>query len=438
MKEIRELDIKLSDVGWDKSDGKSFNVWGLVDFPPELLEYISNYKGTPITKLNEFGEPVTKISKKASIWTAYDEQIYNQLDQGKEVSYLPKISATFKSSFSKYTAIAENIGMKLATVLDMPTSYNYLVSFDPQKHPQITSNYPNPTKINQLYPYGIVSIDFLQVQKKHNPTKTKDIYFDEYGIKLNIDVEDKIDGDQLITFEDALRKYKITSNNIDGSENLIENWINVVDEMAKRELTDVPRERLNRVIDHIHSRIARSFLLKDAILGDCDFTAYNGGVVLNHSTRKLRYAPNYDYGESFNGLIQNKLEYDPYYGMTKEQFDALPKSIRDKILSTDKFKANQSVQEIAQKWASSTSKQNFYYVINNFPQASNEFFKNLDKFVENNGVETLISKYTTLTCNGTPLLSKEEAEDFKTYLSARIEHASSLYRENLQTRNWEQ
>ena len=47
MSEIKELDIVLSDEGWDKSGGKSYNVWGDVPFPEELLDYINNYHDTP-------------------------------------------------------------------------------------------------------------------------------------------------------------------------------------------------------------------------------------------------------------------------------------------------------------------------------------------------------------------------------------------------------
>lgn len=432
MEEIKELEIKLSDIGWDKSDGKSFNVWGLVDFPPELLEFLTTYH----QKASEQNSPIP-ATKKAPIWTAYDNQIYRMLDNNQPITHLPKISATFKSSFSKYTAIAENIGMKLAVALDMPTSYNYLVAFDPQKHPQIISNYPNPEKIKKLYPYGIVSIDFLQIQKSKSNTPTSETITDSDGKTQEITVEDFIEGDQLITFEDALRKYRITTNNIDGRENLIENWINVVDELAKRELTNVPRERLSKVIEHIHSRIARSFLLKDTILGDCDFTAYNGGVVLNKATQKLRYAPNYDYGESFNGLIQDRLEYDPYYGMTEVQFKALPISVQENILSRGKARHDFTIDKIAKNWASSTSERNFYYVVNNFPKASAEFFQNLEKFVNTNSINNLINQYTTLSCNGTPLLSKEEAEQFSEYLTKRIAHTLNLYHENTATTDYD-
>ena len=37
--DIEELDIRLMDVGWDASGGKSSNVWGNVIIPKELISY---------------------------------------------------------------------------------------------------------------------------------------------------------------------------------------------------------------------------------------------------------------------------------------------------------------------------------------------------------------------------------------------------------------
>lgn len=421
MTEIRKLDIDLNVDGWDKYGGKSFNVWGLVDFPPELLGYIKKFKSKKhYIYDSKTGKKIEDLNKKPPVWTAYDNYIYSALASGESEIVMPKISATFKSCFTKYGAIAENIGMRIAMALDMPTSYNYLVSFDPSKHHQIIENYPNKEISSQLAPYGIVSIDFLQIRPTEESSEGT-----------------KIAGDLLVTFEDALRRYHFSTNNLDGAENLIENWISVVDEMARRELSGVPKERLNKVTNHIHSRIARSFLLKDSILGDCDFTAYNGGIVFNPATKKFRYAPNHDFGESFNGLIKNKLEFDPYFGMTPEAIDNLPPKIRENFLASIKNTKVLSISEIAKKFASSTSEQNFYYIISNFPDSSKEFFQNLDKLASTGKLEKIIDSYTKLTCNGKPLLTKEEAQIFIDYLNERICHVCNLYVDYLKSNNIE-
>ena len=434
MSEIRELDIVLSDDGWDKSGGKSYNVWGLVDFPPELLAYLKKYKKTPIYTYDpETGKRKQVKDKKASVWTAYDDVMYAEYQKNGKFPYLPKISATFKSCFDKYGAVAENIGMKMAMLLDMPTSYNYIVKFDKAKHKRIIQNYPNKEKQDSVLPYGIVSIDFLQVRPKKYPKIDSKLIETASGKMVEIDSISEIEGDKLVTFEDALRKYKFSTNNVDGAENLIENWIKVVDEIAKKELDGVPKERLNKVTDHIHSRIARSFLLKDCILGDCDFTAYNGGVVINHETKKFRYAPNHDYGESFNGLLKHNLEFDPFHGMTQTQIDALPQNVKEVFLTTAQRKSKLPISEIAKQPASPVSEQNFEYVISNFPEASKEFFKNLYKLSKTKKIEKMIDEYTFETCNGTPLLSKEDASAFKEYLRARIEYYTQKYLEFLET-----
>lgn len=436
MPEIRDLDISLDVVGWDKYGGKSFNVWGLVDFPPELIKHILKFKAKTYYNYDpNTGKKFERPDKKSPVWTAYDNYIYSQLALGNTDFYIPKISATFKSCFTKYGAVAENIGMRLAMALDMPTSYNYLVKFDPQKYPQIVENYPNKEILSDLQPYGIVSIDFLQVRPTASTKRSVTIDTSPLGNAIQIEALTDIEGDKLVTFEDALRKYHFSTNNLDGAENLIENWINVVDEMARRELQGVPKERLNKVTNHIHSRIARSFLLKDSILGDCDFTAYNGGVVMNAETKKFRYAPNHDFGESFNGLIKNKLEFDPYHGMTQADIDRLPPAIREKFLESVKNEKELSISEIARRFASSTSERNFYYVISNFPNSSKEFFENLDKLFRDGRINKIIDSYTRLTCNGKPLLTKEEAELFKEYLTERICHICTLYVDHLQKNN---
>ena len=431
MAEVQELDIQLSDEGWNKSGGKSFNVWGLVEFPPELLKYILSYKNKTFTQYDPTTGKKSKITgKRAPVWTAFDKYLYHDYNpKSRGGDKLPKISATFKSCFDhKYGAIVENMGMQIALALDMPTSYNYIVAFNPEKYPKIVRNYPTPDLKDKLQPLGIVSIDFLQArQTKERPTG-KVLYIHGEN-EEEIDSSSSIDGDRLVTFEDALKEHHMVLDKIAGEDNYIENWIYVLDKIAKQEYTHMPREQLNKVIDDIHSRIARSFLLKDCILGDCDFTSYNSGLVLN--SHKIRYAANHDYGDICNSLVKNKLTFDKYCKMSPEVFKALPQNVQEKILaSTSKF-ANMSVEDLARLWSSSSSEHNFYYVLKNFPQACKEFFEKLDNLIKRNQIAKIVDKYTKMTLKGQPLLSKEEAKMFRVYLTEKAAHYCNLYVEYL-------
>ena len=427
MAEIQELDIILSDIGWDKSDGKSFNVWGTVPFPKELLAHLNKCKNTPVYFYNSnTGKRVLKSNKKSSVWTAFDNYIYSQ-DADLNSEDLPRISATFKSCFSKYGAVTENIGMQLAMELDMPTSYNYIVKFDPETHTKIVNNYPTISKRSQVQPYGIVSIDFLQTGHTGNTVYSESSMLDKNGEYVTISAIDDLAGEELVSFEDAMAKYHFRTSNMDGSANLVQNWINVIDDMVKREFPDLPQERINKIISQTHSRIARSFLLKDSTLGDCDFTAYNGGVVINRNKKSLRYAPNYDFGESFNGLIRDKLTPVTDFGIPQSLLDSLKPELRQKILEQQNKPLDKSIREIAQSWASSTSKQNFYYILENFPEACEEFFESLDMLVQRKKIDRIINKFTQTTCNGKALLTRNEAKMFKEYLYERISYICDLY-----------
>ena len=191
-------------------------------------------------------------------------------------------------------------------------------------------------------------------------------------------------------------------------------------------LTTIPKETIDETTTQINSRIARAFLLRE-FLGDCDFTAYNGGIVFNPVTKRMRYAPNHDYGESFNALIRDKLDFDPYYGMTKEQYESLPEKVKQIIALKCKKNANESIDDIAKKFASGTSEKNFYYVIKNFPKACSEFFQNIDHSIQMNEFDKIIDSYSEITYNGTPLLNEEERNAFKEYLSLRAVHLSEYY-----------
>ena len=430
MAEVKNLDFQFS-VGWEKSGGKSNNVWGTVPFPPELLKYINEYKSTPIYVYDaRTGEQIKKENNKPSVWTAYDDFIYTKFGHVVQKD-LPRISATFKSCFGKYSAVVENLGMRLAMELDMPTSYNEIVAFDPKEYPKIVANYPNQDKIKNLQPVGIVSIDFLQ-NKKISPKYSKTDMSLDSGKTVEISSINTVEGDKLVSFEDAVRKYLHGVNNLSGEENLIENWITAVDEMARKELKNCPRELVNKKISHVHGRIARAFLLRE-FLGDCDFTAYNGGVVINDATKDFSYAPNHDYGESFNALTKIKLEFDPLCGMTQEVFDKLPENLKEKIRETKEKESRMSVSDVAKTFASSTSEQNLHYVLNNFPEACDEFFENLDKLAQSGKFNTIVDSYTDMTVNGQPLLSKDDAKMFKEYIVERSSHMSLMYIDHLQS-----
>jgi len=446
MAEIKDLDIILSDIGWDKFGGKSFNVWGTVPFPKELLTHMNKCKNTPVYFYNaNTGKKVLKSNKKSSVWTAFDNYIYSQPNDVKEKD-LPRISATFKSCFSKYGAVTENIGMQLAMELDMPTSYNYIVKFDPKKHPRIVRNYPTMSKRSEVLPYGIVSIDFLQ-SVASEPVVGTTTMTNKRGEIIEISSIDNLSGDELLPFDEAMAKYGFGTNKLEGTANLVENWIRVVDEIVKREFPNLPQEKLNKIISQTHSRIARSYLLKDSALGDCDFTAYNGGVVINRKKMSLRYAPNHDFGESFNGLVRDLIKKqnptantemsDDFFdvlkaklGINKEFFEKLPPATKEKLLEQigqTRSSKSKTVPEIARMWASSTSEQNFYYILENFPEACEEFFESIDMLVQRKKIDKIINKYTQMTCNGKPLLNKEEAKMFKEYLYERISHICNLY-----------
>jgi hypothetical protein len=144
------------------------------------------------------------------------------------------------------------MAMKIAIMLDMPTSYNYIVKFDKDKHPEITSNYSSPEKANQAYPYGIVSVDFLQIKpgEKRSSKADYDIRDEEGNLidSYEIDSIDTLSGDRLIQFDDALQEYRIATNSLSNEGNLMKNWIKVADELARKELEGAPQETINKSI----------------------------------------------------------------------------------------------------------------------------------------------------------------------------------------------
>ncbi|MBQ8908735.1 MAG: hypothetical protein IJY90_00380 [Clostridia bacterium] len=438
MAEIKELDFQLSDEGWNLSGGKSFNIWGLVDFPKELLKYILDYKKKTFISFDPTtGKRIKTSGKRAPVWTAFDKYLYHDYDV-KSGEKLPKISATFKFSFDhKYSAIVENMGMQIALALDMPTAYNYIVAFTPEKHPEIAAhlrtkrdrdNVQPLRDRDNVQPLGIVSVDFLQARQASPKSTGKKIYSHD-DVEEEIDSFSHIDGDELIPFEDLLDQYHIAYDKFAGEDHCLDKWIAAIDQIAYMKYSHMPREQLNKTLHDIHSRIARSFLLKDCLLGDCDFTSYNAGIVTN--AHKIRYAANHDYGDTCAHLIKQKLIAKPNHGISQEDFDKLLKNVQEYLTSLQASYQQQSVEELASQWASNTSKYNFYYVLKNFPQACSEFFKNLDNLARRNQIAKIVDQYTKMTLNGQPLLTKEEATMFKKYLTARLTHYCDLYVEYL-------
>lgn len=315
MAEIENLVIDLKKTkGWDNSGGKSNNVWGQVPIPKFLIKIVNKAK----TKTRGIFNKGKKL-KKPSIWTSYDSIFYKDNKPLNENDLPKTMSATFKSCYTKWGAVVENMAMKIAFALDLPTSYNYIVKFDPNEYPEIVNNYPNPMKKKEVHRLGIVSVDFLQSNTDtSNPTVEKYIETDSNGRETEVTYVDTIRGDKLIPFDDILSEL-IGNNRLSGKQNLIENWIGAVDHFVEKELKHLPKERVNKIINNVHSRIARGWLLKE-FCGDCDNTSYNGAVVYNKSLGEFRCGPGHDYGDSFNKLLKTKI--DKSQTMSLEQINA--------------------------------------------------------------------------------------------------------------------
>ena len=133
---VPKLEITFKSVeGWGHSGGRSMNIWGQVPS-----------KNLPLDEINN----AIKQGNKSCVWTCYDNKIYGNTDENGKIlpiteQDLPRtISATFKPCYAKYSAIAENLGMRIAMALDLPTSYNYIVEFNPKnpKYKDFSYFYP--------------------------------------------------------------------------------------------------------------------------------------------------------------------------------------------------------------------------------------------------------------------------------------------------------
>lgn len=426
MTEIENLVIDLNTKGWDKSGGKSNNVWGQVPIPKELIKIVNKAKARARGIFNK-----SKKLKKPSIWTAYDPIFYSDNKPLNENDLPTTISATFKSCYTKWGAVVENMAMKIAFALDLPTSYNYIVKFDTNEYPQIVDNYPNPMKKREVQRLGLVSIDILQSNTDtNNPFVEKYIETNSNGKETEITYIDTMRGDKLIPFDDILSEI-IGNNRLSGDQNLIENWIKAVDRFIEKELKHLPKERVNKIINNVHSRIARGWLLKE-FCGDCDNTSYNGTVVYNKSLGEFRCGPGHDYGDSFNKLLKTKI--DKSQTMTLEQINALPENVRKIMLKRLEKEDKETVADIARQYAvTDTSEKNMDYIFNNFPESSKEFFESIDKCIQTGVLDKIVDSYTKLACDGVPVMTKKEAEIFKEYLEERSVWMSELYIKYLQS-----
>lgn len=433
MTEIKKLEFDTDVEGAENSGGQSCNFWGRIQFPEELLAHINKHRKTEFLEWDSKAQcTIVLKNQKSPVWTAHDQTIYANEPETITTNDLPPISATFKSCFRPYSAVAENMGMKIALALGQPTSYNYLVSFNPEEYPEIVKNYPSVEKLSKLQPYGIVSIDFLQAQ--HGLEKWTKADHKTFQGETEIDSVDNLAKDELLSMEDVYQHLGIRF--ADSEEgNYIENWIDVVDEFARDVLKGQPRERVNKTIDKMHSRIARSFLLRE-FLGDCDFTARNTGLVYNDELGQLNYAPNHDFGEALNPVIENLFtKKDKYFGMSEEVFNSLPEPIREKLISQKP--KEKTVEEVAIQPASASSEQNLKYVIDNFPEACKEFFENLDYMISTGEIDKIVDSYAGLTCNGKELLTQEERITIKEFLEIRANYMCERYVEAMQDLGYE-
>lgn len=412
--DIEELDIRLMDVGWDASGGKSSNVWGNVIIPKELISYAEEY--------------VRAKNRRPSIWTCYDDVLYSRDAEGNwhvTPENLPsRISATFKFSDNRFSPIVENMAMRIAASLDLPTSYNFLVKYTPELHEEITSHI-NPSYRAERFinEYGVVSIDMLKGYTTTTPKEIEKI--DHYTVANQQKQEmeefervipsiDNINGDQLVSFLDS-EKY-IHNGAIPFSEDdgLVENWMKIVKCFASTYMEKMTDEERTNALAKINSRIARSTLLR-TFIGDCDFTAYNSGYIYNAQQKKMDYAPNFDYGESFNALRVAKLEklrLDP--NNLKFILEHQPNFLDAK--NKEKLK---TITEIAQTYESGTSEENLRFISTHFEADILEFLGNLNQAIEDNVISDIIYSYTQPNEYGDRLITVEEAEMFDEYITKR-------------------
>ena len=402
---IPELDILYESVdGWDCSGGRSMNIWGQIP-----ISYF------PLDEINH----AIMQGKKSCIWTCYDNVVYSNTGvDGKikpiTLQDLPKtISATFKPTYSKFSAIAENLGMRIAMTLDMPTSYNFIVHFNPEnpKYKNII-NHLNDRDLKNLQKYGIVSIDFLKPATLKNENHSQ-----------------AYSGDRLISFEESILMANLKFSSDPNKPLLVETWIKSLRDfiISKKDLAMpyMSKDKFLDVIKRIESRIVRSYLLREFI-GDCDFTDMNSGFIYDSKSHRLMYAPNFDYGECFNSFIKTKLDFMP------------PPDELEVILKWDKNYINKKIekskipiQELAKKFSTATSEKNILFIINNYPKDTMEFFDSVKLAMKEDKLTKLVDSYTE---HDSHLLLDEEASMFKEYISSRANFFINTLEHELNTK----
>lgn len=392
---MRKLRIKYRSVdGWSYSGGRSNNIWGQV--PTSNL---------PIDLINHS----IMQGKKACVWTCYDEQIYKKDEDGNliptKLENLPKsISATFKPTYSKYSAIAENLGMRIALALDLPTSYNYIVEFDFQDDKagfKSLLKHLNERDLKNLQPYGIVSIDFLK------PSNDSSIY-----------LSTAYSGERLVSFEESMKMAEAIFSDNSDKPFLVKNWLKslcaFIRDKKEQYLPDISQEKLEKQIKCVKSRVVRSFLLRE-FLGDCDFTDRNSGFIFDSKAQDLQFAPNFDYGESFNALIKTKLDYLPPI----EEVEIILKWDKD-YLKRKEEKSKTPIETLASQFSSNTSEENIKYIVENYQDDTKEFLGSLKNLITNSNIlDRLVDDYTKSERNTPPLLTPNEANIFKSYIYCR-------------------
>ncbi len=402
---IEELNIRLMDVGWDLSGGKSRNVWGTVVVPEELISYAQEY-----VKVN---------NKRPSIWTCYDDLLYTKDENGNwhvTPENLPKsISATFKCSRNRFSPIVENMSMRIAVALNLPTSYNFLVKFTPELHKKISSHITPPGVSKEvLNNYGVVSIDMLKGYRTTIETAQEGVG------------QTSANGDQLISFYDSKRIVRSQFSSFPTDDGLVKNWMKCVRAFSTSYLDGKTEEERERRLANINSRIARSTLLR-TFIGDCDFTAFNSGYIYNSRKRELVYAPNFDYGEAFTALRDAKLE---RYHFSKENLKFILKH-QPNYLEMKKHEQSKSIKEIAQTYESNTSEENLKFISTHFEDDIVEFMLSLNQAIEDNIISDIIYSYAQKNEHGDQLITYEEAKIFDEYITERANWISFIIIKNI-------
>ncbi len=389
---VPKLEITFKSVeGWGHSGGRSMNIWGQVPS-----------KNLPLDEINN----AIKQGNKSCVWTCYDNKIYGNTDENGKIlpiteQDLPRtISATFKPCYAKYSAIAENLGMRIAMALDLPTSYNYIVEFNP-KNPKYKDivRHLNDRDLKKLQKYGIVSIDFLKPATLENESLSQ-----------------AYSGDRLVSFEESIQMAHLRFSSDPSKPLLVKTWIESLRDFVVSKmdiaLQYMSKEKFVDQIKKIESRIVRSYLLREFI-GDCDFTDMNSGLCYDSKAHTIMYAPNFDYGECFNSLIKTKLDFMP----PDEELEVIVKW--DKNYIEKKLeKSKTPINELAKSYSTATSEENVRFIMSKYPEDAKEFFESLKLAMKEGRLTNLVDAYTK--CDE-PLLTKEEADMFKEYISSRAD-----------------